>query len=208
MGEEVHKETVKTPRSMGLCNMKSMHKNTAGPNAVGPTARSRPGSAPAAARPTQSSSPTVLLSFISFWRAAAIVLADLGSSRSMPAASPSRRWAGPRRGSSSASCSSWAVRAVYIEARVCSFGRRLPRREGSHGRHMAKLSVSALLFDYVLTGPSAPCRRLYIAALSGEVLGGVGSACAPDRPGSRRSWPSASCSTSARATHGGCANRA
>jgi amino acid transporter len=40
---------------------------------------------------------------------------------------------------------------------------------------MAKLSVSALLFDYVLTGPiSAVSAGLYIAALAGEALGHFG----------------------------------
>jgi amino acid transporter len=43
------------------------------------------------------------------------------------------------------------------------------------GGTMAKLSVSALLFDYVLTGPiSAVSAGLYIAALAAEVLGRFG----------------------------------
>jgi amino acid transporter len=43
------------------------------------------------------------------------------------------------------------------------------------GGSMAKLSVSALLFDYVLTGPiSAVSAGLYIAALANEMLGHFG----------------------------------
>ena len=44
--------------------------------------------------------------------------------------------------------------------------RRVSHREGSAGRFLAKLSVSALLFDYVLTGPiSGVSAGQYIVGL-------------------------------------------
>jgi hypothetical protein len=47
----------------------------------------------------------------------------------------------------------------------------VPRRQGSDGGTLAKLSVSALLFDYVLTGPiSGVSAGRYIAGLSNELL--------------------------------------
>ena len=60
---------------------------------------------------------TVMLSFISFWRAAAIVLSDLASSRLLRRRHRrDRRRRKPRRGSSWRSCCSpIAVRAIYIE---------------------------------------------------------------------------------------------
>jgi len=59
---------------------------------------------------------TALLTFISFWRAAAIVLNDLASSATTPAAKRKATLARPRRGSSSLSCCFLRVRAVYVES--------------------------------------------------------------------------------------------
>jgi len=114
---------------------------------------------------------TVMLSFISFWRAAAIVLSDLGSSayyvggiaeRAIGKAAPWFILA--------IMLFSYAVRAVYIES--CSMfvrgGVYRVVREAMGGT-AAKLSVSALLFDYVLTGPiSAVSAGLYLAGLVNE----------------------------------------
>src|SRR5229473_2769287 len=114
---------------------------------------------------------TVMLSFISFWRAAAIVLCDLGSSayyvggiaeKAIGKAAPWFVLA--------IMLFSYAVRAVYIES--CSMfvrgGVYKVVREAM-GSPAAKFSVSALLFDYVLTGPiSGVSAGLYLAGLINE----------------------------------------
>jgi hypothetical protein len=114
---------------------------------------------------------TIMLSFISFWRAAAIVLSDLGSSAyyvggiAERAIGKSAPWF-----ILAIMLFSYAVRAVYIES--CSMfvrgGVYRVVREAMGGT-AAKLSVSALLFDYVLTGPiSAVSAGLYLAGLINE----------------------------------------
>jgi len=116
---------------------------------------------------------TVLLSFISFWRAAAIVLGDLGSSAfyaggiAEQAVGKAAPWF-----ILGVMLFSWAVRAIYIESSVMFVRGGVYRVvKEAMGGTMAKLSVSALLFDYVLTGPiSAVSAGLYIAALLAEVL--------------------------------------
>src|SRR6266436_5354983 len=114
---------------------------------------------------------TVMLSFISFWRAAAIVLADLGSSAyyvggiTEKAVGKSAPWF-----IFGIMLLSYAVRAVYIES--CSmFVRGGVYRVVRYamGSTAAKVSVSALMFDYVLTGPiSAVSAGLYVAGLINE----------------------------------------
>src|SRR4051812_27891348 len=114
-----------------------------------------------------------MLSFISFWRAAAIVLNDLGSSayyvggiaeQAVGRASP---WF-----ILGVMLFSYAVRSVYIES--CSmFTRGGVYRvvKEAMGGTPAKLSVSALLFDYVLTGPiSGVSAGQYLVGLANEVL--------------------------------------
>jgi amino acid transporter len=115
---------------------------------------------------------TVLLSFISFWRAAAIVLADLGSSAYYVAGDAEKVI-----GKSApwfilgvmlfANC----VRALYIES-TSMFVRggvyRVVRR--AMGGKLAKFSVSALLFDYILTGPlSSVVAGQYLAGFIHDV---------------------------------------
>jgi amino acid transporter len=145
-----------------------------------PPGDAAPGSRPvgAAARPAQVVvATTVLLSFISFWRAAAIVLADLGSSAfyaggiAEQAVGKAAPWF-----ILGVMLFSWAVRAVYIESSVMFVRGGVYRVvKEAMGGTMAKLSVSALLFDYVLTGPiSAVSAGLYIAALAAEVLAHFG----------------------------------
>src|SRR6266699_2179061 len=114
---------------------------------------------------------TVMLSFISFWRAAAIVLADLGSSAYYVGGITEKAIGKSAPGSFSGSCCfSYSVRAVYIES--CSmFVRGGVYRVVRYamGSTAAKISVSALMFDYVLTGPiSAVSAGLYLAGLINE----------------------------------------
>src|SRR2546430_13358818 len=114
---------------------------------------------------------TILLTFISFWRAAAIVLSDLGSSAyyiggiAEKAIGKSAPWF-----VFGIMLLSYAVRAVYIES--CSmFVRGGVYRVVRYamGSTAAKVSVSALMFDYVLTGPiSAVSAGLYVAGLLNE----------------------------------------
>lgn len=115
---------------------------------------------------------TVMLSFISFWRASAIVLSDLASSA---------YYAGGIAETAIGKSAPWfilaimlfgfAIRAIYTES--CSmFVRggvyRVVRQ--AMGSTLAKFSVSALMFDYVLTGPiSAVSAGLYLAALINEL---------------------------------------
>jgi len=120
---------------------------------------------------------TVMLSFISFWRAAAIVLCDLGSSAyyaggiAETAVGKSAPWF-----ILAIMLFSYAVRAVYIES--CSMFVRGGVYKVVHealGGTLAKFSVSALLFDYVLTGPiSAVSAGLYLAGLINESVAAAG----------------------------------
>jgi len=116
---------------------------------------------------------SVMLTFISFWRAAAIVLCDLGSSAF---------YAGGIAEQAIGASAPWfilgimlfsfAVRAVYVES--CSmFTRSGVYRvvKEALGGGFAKLSVSALMFDYILTGPiSGVSAGQYITGLMNELL--------------------------------------
>src|SRR5438067_9795896 len=111
---------------------------------------------------------SVMLSFISFWRAAAIVLNDLGSSayyvggiaeKAVGRAAPWFIFG--------VMLFSYAVRAVYVES-CAMFTRGGVYRvvKEAMGGVLAKLSVSALMFDYVLTGPiSGVSAGQYIVGL-------------------------------------------
>ena len=111
---------------------------------------------------------TVMLSFISFWRAAAIVLSDLASSAyyvggiAETAIGKSAPWF-----ILAIMLFSYSVRAIYIES--CSMFVRGGVYRVVHeamGGTLAKFSVSALMFDYVLTGPiSAVSAGLYLGGL-------------------------------------------
>ena len=120
---------------------------------------------------------TIMLTFVSFWRASAIVLGDLGSSA---------YYVGGIAEQKIGKAAPWfvlgimlfsyAVRAVYIES--CSMFTRggvyKVVRE-SMGGTAAKFSVAALMFDYVLTGPiSAVSAGLYLAALLDQLAGASG----------------------------------
>src|SRR5512133_3611373 len=114
---------------------------------------------------------TVALSFISFWRAAAIVLSDLASSAfyaggiAEQAIGKSAPWF-----ILGVMLFSFAVRSVYLES--CSMfvrgGVYVVVRDAM-GHFMARLSVSALIFDYILTGPiSVVSAGQYLGRLINE----------------------------------------
>src|SRR5258708_2801223 len=117
---------------------------------------------------------TVALSFISFWRGASIVLADLASSAfyaggiATVAVGPAAPWF-----VLAVMLFSFAVRSVYMES--CSMfvrGGVYIVVKDSMGPIMARLSVSALVFDYILTGPiSVVVAGQYIARLINEIAG-------------------------------------
>src|SRR5512132_1403292 len=111
---------------------------------------------------------SVMLSFISFWRAAAIVLNDLGSSAyyvggiAEQAVGRSAPWF-----ILGVMLFSYAVRSVYVES-CAMFTRGGVYRvvKEAMGGTLAKLSVSALMFDYILTGPiSGVSAGQYIVGL-------------------------------------------
>ncbi len=115
-----------------------------------------------------------MLSFISFWRAAAIVLNDLGSSAFYAGAI-----AEEAIGKSAAwfilaiMLFSYVVRAMYIES--CSmFVRGGVYRvvKEAMGGTLAKISVSALMFDFVLTGPiSGVSAGQYLTGFINDLFG-------------------------------------
>ena len=125
---------------------------------------------------------TVMLSFISFWRAAAIVLNDLGSS-AFYAGGLAEQYIGK--------AAPWfilgvmlfsaAVRMVYIES-SSMFTRGGVYRvvKEAMGGKMAKLSVSALIFDFILTGPiSGVTAGKYIVGLVASTVTYFGTPWSP-----------------------------
>jgi amino acid transporter len=117
---------------------------------------------------------SVMFTFISYWRTAAVVLCDLASTayyiggiveQAIGKAAPWFILA--------VMLFSYAVRSVYIES--CSlFVRGGVYRvvKEAMGGFLAKLSVSALMFDYVLTGPiSGVSAGTYIVGLGIDTLG-------------------------------------
>ena len=114
-----------------------------------------------------------MLAFVSFWRAAAIVLNDMGSS-AFYAGAIAEHFIG-KTGPwfiLAIMCLAYAVRSVYIES--CSmFVRGGVYRvvKEAMGSTLAKVSVSALMFDYILTGPiSGVSAGLYLVGLLNELL--------------------------------------
>jgi amino acid transporter len=114
-----------------------------------------------------------MLTFISFWRVAAVVLCDLASTayyiggiveQAVGRSAPYFILA--------VMIFSYAVRAVYVES--CSmFTRGGVYRvvKEAMGGTLAKLSVSALMFDYILTGPiSGVSAGQYLSGLINEML--------------------------------------
>jgi amino acid transporter/nucleotide-binding universal stress UspA family protein len=100
---------------------------------------------------------SVMFTFISYWRTAAVVLCDLASTAYYiggiveQAIGPAAPWY-----ILAVMLFSYAVRSVYIES--CSlFVRGGVYRvvKEAMGGFLGKLSVSALMFDYILTGPTS-----------------------------------------------------
>src|SRR5277367_3870577 len=116
---------------------------------------------------------TAMLAFISYWRAAAIVLNDLASS-AYYAGGEAEQFIGKTAPwfILATMLLSYAVSQVYVES--CSmFVRGGVYRvvKEAMGGAMAKFSVSALMFDYVLTGPiSGVSAGQYLAGLLNELL--------------------------------------
>src|ERR1700704_2545009 len=111
---------------------------------------------------------TAMLTFISFWRAAAIVLNDLASSA---------YYAGGESEGFIGKSAPWfvlivmifsgAVTLIYIES--CSMfvrGGVYRTVKEALGGTLAKISVSTLMFDYVLTGPIS-------GVSAGQYIGGL-----------------------------------
>jgi amino acid transporter len=114
---------------------------------------------------------TVMLAFISFWRAAAIVLNDLGSTVyyvggiAEQAIGKSAPWF-----ILGVMLFSFAVRSIYMESSSMFVrgGVYVVVRDAM-GPFIARLSVSALMFDYILTGPiSAVSAGQYLGRLGNE----------------------------------------
>ncbi|OGR52237.1 MAG: hypothetical protein A2049_04190 [Elusimicrobia bacterium GWA2_62_23] len=116
---------------------------------------------------------TAMLSFISFWKAASVVLCDFGSSAyyaggiAMKAFGPAFPWfilgvmlfSGLMLGVYTESCIMFVRGGVYVVVREAM------------GKVMAKFSVSALVFDYALTGPiSSVTAGLYLGGLLSNIL--------------------------------------
>src|SRR6058998_2042307 len=127
---------------------------------------------PPSAAPKVVVATTVALSFISFWRGASIVLSDLASScfyaggAAEHAIGKSAPWF-----VLGVMLFSFAVRSVYMES--CGMfvrgGVYIVVRD-SIGPTIAKLSVSSLVVDYILTGPiSVVAAGQYLGRLLNEV---------------------------------------
>src|SRR5215471_14067980 len=115
---------------------------------------------------------TIALSFISFWRAAAVVLNDMASTMYYIGGITEQAIGKPAPWMVMAvMLFSFAVRSVYMES--CSMfvrgGVYIVVRD-SIGPTVAKLSVSSLVVDYILTGPiSVVAAGQYLGRLLNEV---------------------------------------
>src|SRR6266404_4439664 len=104
---------------------------------------------------------TAMLTFISFWRAAAIVLNDLASSA---------YYAGGESESFIGKSAPWFILGVMLFSYFVRGGVYRVVKEALGGT-LAKFSVSALMFDYVLTGPiSGVSAGQYLAGLVNELF--------------------------------------
>jgi amino acid transporter len=132
---------------------------------------------------------SVMFTFISYWRTAAVVLCDLASTAYYIGAiveqsiGPAAPWF-----ILAVMLFSYAVRSVYIES--CSlFVRGGVYRvvKEAMGGLLAKLAVSALMFDYVLTGPiSGVSAGQYLVGLCLEAFSLATGR--PLDPASRDAW--------------------
>jgi amino acid transporter len=129
-----------------------------------------PGSSPATAKVVIAT--TVALAFISFWRGAAIVLSDLASTMfyvggiAEQAIGKSAPWF-----VLAVMLFSYAVRSIYMESSSMFVrgGVYVVVRD-SMGPFIAKISVSAIVVDYILTGPiSSVSAGQYLGRLLNEM---------------------------------------
>jgi amino acid transporter len=116
---------------------------------------------------------TAMLAFISFWQAAAVVLNDLGSS-AFYAGAIAEHFVGKTAPwfVLAIMLFAFAVQQLYYES--CGMfvrgGVYRVVKEGM-GSTLAKFSVSALMFDYILTGPiSGVSAGLYLVGLLNELF--------------------------------------
>ncbi len=135
---------------------------------------------------------SVMFTFISYWRTAAVVLCDLASTAYYiggiveQSVGPAAPWF-----ILAVMLFSYAVRSVYIES--CSlFVRGGVYRvvKEALGGFLAKLSVSALMFDYILTGPiSGVSAGQYIMGLGVDVFSyATGTPVSPEVRDHWRAW--------------------
>jgi len=126
---------------------------------------------------------TVALTFISFWRAAAVVLNDMASTMFYIGGITEQAIGKPAPWMVVAvMLFSFAVRSVYMES--CSMfvrgGVYVVVRD-SIGPTVAKLSVSSLVVDYILTGPiSVVAAGQYLARLVNEISHALGQTWSTD----------------------------
>jgi amino acid transporter/nucleotide-binding universal stress UspA family protein len=116
---------------------------------------------------------SVTFTFISYWRTAAVVLCDLASTAYYiggiveNAIGPAAPWF-----ILAVMLFSYAVRSVYIESSALFVRGGVYRVvKEAMGGSLAKLSVSALMFDYILTGPtSGVSAGQYIVGLISQII--------------------------------------
>ncbi len=116
---------------------------------------------------------SVALAFMSFWRAASIVLCDLASTAyyiggiSEQAIGKAAPWF-----ILAVMLFVYPVTAVYMEScTLFTRGGVYKVVKDAVGGGLAKLSVSALMFDYILTGPiSSVAAGQYLLGLIGDML--------------------------------------
>src|SRR5881397_2829164 len=134
--------------------------------------KSRSDAAPASA-PRVLIASTAMLAFITFWQAAAVVLNDMGSS-AFYAGAIAEHFVGKTAPwfVLAIMLLSYAVRSVYIESSSMFVRGGVYRVvKEAMGATLAKFSVSALMFDYILTGPiSGVSAGLYLTGLLNELL--------------------------------------
>jgi amino acid transporter len=137
---------------------------------------------------------SVMLLFLSYWRVAAVVLCDLASTAYYiggiveQSVGPAAPWY-----ILAVLLFSYAVRSMYIESSSLFVRGGVYRVvKEAMGGFMAKLSVSALMFDYVLTGPiSGVSAGQYIMSLLLEIMHHVtGKTLGPEFSIAIRNWGS------------------
>lgn len=129
---------------------------------------------------------TVMLTFISFWRAASIVLNDMASTAyyiggiSEQAIGKSAPWF-----VLGIMLFSYVIRLVYTESMLLfTRGGLYTVVKSTLGGTLAKLSVSALIFDFILTGPiSGVSAGQYIMFLINRILTHFGQPTLPQNLG-------------------------